>query len=301
MQGHYLPALGAQIVTQNILHPKQPRVPLKSVAIGNGYVSPLDTTFGYWETLCTVNPGVDKPVFNETRCEIMAANLPRCMGVLKTCYDHPDPAICAAASSVCWDGVISWYDAESYAGGRNRFDITAPCDIDNFCYANTALIQDYLNLPSSFNALGVPSTIKNFTVGSDAIQEAFELTDDLEITLKPEVEYLLANQIDVLIYQGNLDLACNTAGAKRWTANMAWKGQAEFVAKELKPWTSVVGGKEKEVGMFKEVNVKMVDGDSKTTRFALVTIDGSGHMVPQDQPEVALDMLHRWLYGKSFD
>lgn len=60
---------------------------------------------------------------------------------------------------------------------------------------------------------------------------------------------------------------------------MPWKGQAAFVAKELEPWTSKVGGKEKVVGKWKEVNVKMVDGDEKTTRFALVTIDASGHMV----------------------
>lgn len=113
-------------MSQNTLHPKQPQVLLKSLAIGNGYVSPLDTAFGYWETLCTTNPGVDKPVFNETRCEIMAANLPRCLDVANVCYEHPDPAICAAASTVCWYGVISYYDSESAAGGRNRFDSQLP-------------------------------------------------------------------------------------------------------------------------------------------------------------------------------
>ncbi|TVY43021.1 Carboxypeptidase Y-like protein [Lachnellula subtilissima] len=272
--GHYLPALGAQIVTQNALHPKQPQVPLKSLAIGNGYVSPLDTSFGYWETLCTTNPGVKEPIFNSTRCDIMAANLPRCMDVSRICYEHPDPAICQAASAVCWSGVIEFYDGESYAGGRNRFDITAPCDIDSFCYANTALIQDYLNLPSTFRALSVPAFITNFTL-----------------------TFLLASQIDVLIYQGNLDLACNTAGAKRWTSNMAWKGQAEFVAKELRPWRSAG----EVVGTAKEVRIEMVEGVGKRTRFALVTVDGSGHMVPQDQPAVALDMLDRWLAGKAFD
>jgi hypothetical protein len=30
-----------------------------------------------------------------------------------------------------------------------------------------------------------------------------------------------------------------------------------------------------------------------------VTIDGSGHMVPQDEPEVALYMLERWLDGRG--
>jgi cathepsin A (carboxypeptidase C) len=231
----------------------------------------------------------------------MASNLPRCLEVAKVCYDSPDPAICQAAASVCWEGVIKWYDSESYKGGRNRFDITAPCDIDDFCYANTGLIQDYLNLPDVFSALGVPSAVKKFLVGGPDVSEAFEKTNDLAISLIPEVQYLLASQIDILIYQGNLDLACNTAGAKRWTSNMAWKGQAEFVGKDLKDWQTEVEGKKKTVGKFKEVKVRMVEGSEKKTRFTLLTIDGSGHMVPQDQPEVAVNMLGKWIKGEAFD
>lgn len=159
------------------------------------------------------------------------------------------------------------------------FLVTAPCDIDQFCYANTKLLQDYLNLESTFTALNIPKEVKEFTAGSEAVEAAFFLTNDFGISLIPQIQYLLASQIDVLIYQGNLDLACNTAGAKRWTANLAWKGQAAFTSLDLKPWKSVKDGKEVKVGMFKEVNVKMVDGDEKKTRFALVTIDGSGHMV----------------------
>lgn len=120
--GHYIPTLAAELVAQNQLYPHRVQVPLKSVLIGNGYVSPLDTAFGYWETLCTTNPGVEKPVFNETRCDIMAANMPRCLDLARVCYAHPDPAICAAAEKVCNDGVINWYDGESGPGGRNRFD-----------------------------------------------------------------------------------------------------------------------------------------------------------------------------------
>lgn len=157
--------------------------------------------------------------------------------------------------------------------------VTAPCDVDDFCYANTILLQDYLNLDTTFTALSIPKEVKNFTAGSMAVENAFMLTNDWGISTVPQVQYLLANQIDVLIYQGNLDLACNTAGAKRWTANMQWKGQSAFTALELKPWKSSKDGKEVVAGKFKEVNIKMVEGDGKTTRFALVTIDGSGHMV----------------------
>jgi len=288
-------------VSQNSLHPHHPQVPLKSVAIGNGLISRSDTIFGYWETLCTTSPGVPEPIFNKTRCDILAANMPRCMDVLKTCDAYPDPALCGAAETVCMDEVAGYYEREIGIGGRNPYDITAPCDLDVLCYDGIAQIVDYLNLESSFQALGVPPSIQNYSIYSWDVEEAFRRTVDIQISTEPQVRYLLANQVDVLIYQGNLDLVCNTAGAKRWAANFQWQGQAEFTATEMKPWTSVVDGQERKAGMFKEVNINMVAGDEKATRFALVTIDRAGHMVPLDQPEVALDMLTRWLAGKSFD
>lgn len=231
----------------------------------------MDAAFGYWETLCSTNPGVSKPIFNKTRCDIMASNLPRCQELIKICYSHPDVAICAAAGAICWNGVIVHYDGESHKGGRNRFDITAPCDIDIFCYAETPLIQEYLNTPKVFKALGVPKSF-NYSISSWEVAEAFETTNDMEISTRPQVLYLLENGIATLFYQGNLDLACNTAGNIRWASNMPWKGQSEFVAKHAETWTS--GGKK--AGWFKEVNIEM---DGKTARFSFVTHYGAGHMV----------------------
>lgn len=85
-------------------------------------MSPRDTFFGYWETLCTTNPGVEKPVFNQTRCDLIASNMPRCMEVSAMCVQNPDPALCSAALSVCYEGVVGLYEDESGKGGRNRFD-----------------------------------------------------------------------------------------------------------------------------------------------------------------------------------
>lgn len=109
-------------MTQNERYPSEPQINLESCLVGNGYMSPMDTFYGYWETLCTTKPGVPTPVFNETRCDIMAANMPRCMDVAKACIQNPDPAICKAAGSVCYEGIIGWYENESGEGGRNRFD-----------------------------------------------------------------------------------------------------------------------------------------------------------------------------------
>lgn len=201
------------------------------------------------------------------------------------------------------------YDGESGAGGRNRFDITAPCDIDDFCYVNTGYIQIYLNLPHVQAALGIEKTMPahggHFAVGSEEVAAAFELTNDLSISMEPQVRYVLeSGGVDVLFYQGNLDLACNTAGNLRWADGMAWKGQAEFASKRLSGWGRAVGAEgfvKEQAGTMKEVRIRMGGEEGKRTRFAFVTVDGSGHMVPQDQPEVALDMVERWLNGKEFD
>src|ERR1700761_6969776 len=201
-QGHYVPILGAQIVSQNGLYPSRTQINLKSILVGNGYFSPLDTAFGYWETLCTTKPGVKEPVFNSTRCNIMATNLPRCINLAKVCYDNPDPAICQAAALVCWDGVIKYYDGESYKGGRNRFDITIPCELDDFCYPQVERIQQYLNQKPVWKALGVPEAIGSYNISSREVAMAFALGGDEGRTTEPQVLYLLESGIDVLVYQG---------------------------------------------------------------------------------------------------
>jgi cathepsin A (carboxypeptidase C) len=294
--GHYVPVSGAQIVAQNILYPRRPQVNLASIFVGNGYISPLDTAFGYWETLCTTNPGVESPVFNQTRCDLMATHLPRCMDLSKVCYTHPDPAICHIASTVCWDGVIHHYDGESGEGGRNRFNIIAPCETkDDLCYPEIPGIQAYLNEPWVFEALHVPKAVANYSIYNGDIELSFALTNDIEISTQPQVLYLLDNNIDVLLYQGNLDLACNTAGNLQWASTMPWKGQPAFVAQPKRKWESG----EKEVGWFKEVKTGMgVEG--KETTFAFATVNGAGHMVPYDKPAEALALVDRWLTRRSF-
>jgi cathepsin A (carboxypeptidase C) len=260
-------------------------------------MSSKDTTFGYWETLCTTNPGVSTPVFNETRCDILATNMPRCMEVYDVCINSLDPDICKAASSVCYKGIVGWYEDESsHKGGRNRFDseripstgttslanvellVTAPCFVDNFCYQEAAYVMEYLNSPAVWNALSPPKQVKNYTMESEAVVAAFRTTPEGMTLSSDEVLFLLANGVHFLAYQGNLDLACNTAGTLRWAHSLAWKGQVEFASKELRPWTSNITGQNETVGKAKEVRVQF-DGQAEASRFTFVTVEGAGHLV----------------------
>lgn len=179
----------------------------------------------------------------------------------------------------------------------SKFPVTHPCEEGVFCYKRSVYVESYLNLPHVRDALAIPSLVKNWTLSSDSVFEAFYKTADPGISLVPQIKYLLESEIDVLIYSGTLDLACNTAGSKRWMSNMQWKGQAEWNSKDLKSWgfNPMPAGEAKEVliktgggGVHgkKKGNTKNKDGtigkelsEEKLTRLALVTVYGSGHMV----------------------
>lgn len=89
---------------QNTLYPRHFQVPPTKVMIGNGLISPADRVYGYWETLCTTNPSVPKPISNKTRCDPMADNMPPCLHVIDACYKDLDAAICSAALEICNKG-----------------------------------------------------------------------------------------------------------------------------------------------------------------------------------------------------
>jgi len=165
------------------------------------------------------------------------------------------------------------------------------------------MLDRYLNSPAVRSALHIPAQIE-FKMFSSPVATAFALTNDLGISMEPQVRYILEHEVDVLIYQGNLDLACNTAGNLRWANGFMWKGATAFASKSLEPWYSTRNetkdGVALPAGKFKEVKVSMVQGSEKKTRFAFVTVDRAGHLVPQDQPEVALDLLTRWLKGERW-
>lgn len=135
-----------------------------------------------------------------------------------------DLSVSQAALEVCWNGVISLYDSESHKGGRNRFDskayavltisaedydsgtnsyriVTAPCDLDDICYASSTMIENYLNTVAVREALNVPKNVKHYSMMSSAVSNAFTITNDEGISMEAQVRYILENQIDVLIYQ----------------------------------------------------------------------------------------------------
>ena len=147
------------------------------------------------------------------------------------------------------------------------------------CYIQSARIETYLNSAAVWTSLSPPSEVKEYRFVSQPVIDAFDTSADGMTSTSELVVFLLSRGVHFLAYQGNLDLACNTAGNRRWAESVGWKGQVEFAAKGMREWRAFVeekGGMET-VGRMKEVRVKRGDGDE--VRFAFVTVDGAGHLV----------------------
>lgn len=72
-------------------------------------------------------------------------------------------------------------------------------------------------------------------------------------------------------------------GNLRWVDAMDWSGQKGFVASKLVPFTLDDG---------EEAGVKKSEGP-----LIFLRMHNAGHLVPMDQPNASLQMIHRWMQG----
>lgn len=98
-----------------------------------------------------------------------------------------------------------------------------------------------------------------------------------------DVSMLLQYGVKVVIYQGQLDVICNTLGAEKWIASLQWDGLASFQNTDRVPLYPPSGMKDRETGAFYKAYKNL----------ELYYIMKAGHMVPSDNGEMALEMVKR--------
>ena len=95
----------------------------------------------------------------------------------------------------------------------------------------------------------------------------------------PQVSDLLNAGIPVLIYAGDVDFICNYMGNKAWTLALEWKYQTEFQYAKDMEWGNESGLVRSSHGL------------------TFLQVYNAGHMVPTDQPVVALKMITQFMSG----
>jgi len=161
--------------------------------------------------------------------------------------------------------------------GMNVYDQRKKCEVPPLCY-DFSPVTTWLNSADVQTQLGVNKKWASCDFGIN-----FQFQGDWMQRYDTKLVDLLASGVRVLIYAGDCDFICNWLGNKHWTLKLDWAHSAEFNAAADEPFN--VNGKE--AGRLRTAN-----------GFSFLQVYQAGHMVPMDQPEVAVEMLNLFINDK---
>ena len=109
---------------------------------------------------------------------------------------------------------------------------------------------------------------------------------DFMKTVIGDVSKLLNFGLKVVVYQGQLDMICDTPGAEIWISKLDWEGIKDFQVASRKP-------------LYPNLKTRNTGAFVKSFKnLELYYILKAGHMVPSDNGEMALEMVRRVLAGQ---
>jgi cathepsin A (carboxypeptidase C) len=249
---------------------------LAGLAVGNGLTNP-EIQYQYYAEMGYNNSHHIK-VFDVNTYNAMTQAIPACTSMIHKC-NSGDSIVsnfaCQSAFLYCNTAETSPYRMT----GLNPYDIRKQCGDNPLCY-DFSHIQKFLNKKETKMALNVdPQHSHAWEACNFGINMKFHV--DWMKDFSPFVADLLNNGIPALIYAGDVDFICNYMGNKAWTYNLDWSGTEAFQTTDYHDW--------KGKGL-----ARTADG------LTFLQIFDAGHMVPSDQPEVALDMIRTFVTGGGF-
>ncbi|XP_020215288.1 serine carboxypeptidase-like [Cajanus cajan] len=265
--GHYIPALASR-VNQGNKKKEGIHISLKGFAIGNGLTNPAIQYPAYTDF------ALENKIISKANYDKISKSIPGCEQAIKTCETQGGKS-CEIAFGTC---VGIFNRILSIVGDINYYDIRKKC-VGQLCY-DFQNVEKLLNLKKVKSALGVRKDLE-FVSCSSTVYDA--MLQDWMRNLEVGIPTLLEDGINMLVYAGDKDFICNWLGNSRWVHAMEWSGKEAF-------------GKSPTVKF--EVDGAKAGSLNSYGPLSFLKVYDAGHMVPMDQPKVALQMLKSWMGGK---
>lgn len=257
------------------------------VALGDSWISPVDTVLTWGPYLYTFS------LLDQSD--------------LKVVNDYANKTASAFYAGQYEESTILWGDVERAIAKRTdnvniynvlQHNVKSPVkndalkkfkDINLFraYWQNVGRLQeqslsDFMNGPIRKKLGIIPD---NVTWGGQSMDVfAKQTVDFMKPTIK-EVSQLLNSGLMVAVYEGQLDIICDTIGAEVWINKILWPGLRAFSLVPKVPLYAPSQKQARNTGAF----VKEYEN------FHFYIILKAGHMVPADAPEMALSMVERIL------
>jgi vitellogenic carboxypeptidase-like protein len=172
-------------------------------------------------------------------------------------------------------------------------------------YFNFALSPDATPLGGSFvEWLDTPAIRAHIHVGDRSYAPAngtveFHLKEDW---MRGVVDMLvpLMENYRVLIYSGQNDVILGPALTEQFLFKLDWAGQQAYKEAKKIVWRRHERGPGSKLPDVAGYAREVAAPGNLAGQFTQVVVRGSGHMVPGDQPARALDMIERFIRGRSF-
>ncbi|ETS76439.1 hypothetical protein PFICI_11826 [Pestalotiopsis fici W106-1] len=290
--GRFIPLFGAEILKFNEWVPDDGhRIPLRSLMIGNGWTSPKDVLPAWYDVACYDYRGYP-PHLDESVCEYLLPLVDKCRTALKTCAATRDTDMCVSTNSICKD---QFADVVENNTTRSAFDRRLRnCNDGETCFGKMPPLINYLNSPkvhkslelqtqtgglkSSWSLLDVPTANRYMAAGDYHFPSVLELENILNY--RPSST---ERPVDVLYYVGVADIVCSPLGVQQTLEGLQWPGSVEFHAV---PWADLPY----------KTAANGPGGRVKSAKsLTLMELEEAGHLVPLDQPVMALQMVKDWL------
>ncbi|KAK0407406.1 hypothetical protein QR680_019180 [Steinernema hermaphroditum] len=160
------------------------------------------------------------------------------------------------------------------------------------CYMDDAT-QSYLRLKSVRQALHIPDEVPDWTdcsdnVGNNYYQQNHDTTPIFQSILDS------GYSLRILIYNGDVDMACNFLGDQWFVEALAAK-YGFTVVQEFGEWFYMAnaGLRHTPAGYKKQFRYKNITLDQ-------LTVKGAGHFVPVDRPAQALQMISNYILNANY-
>ncbi|XP_063315230.1 lysosomal protective protein-like [Pelobates fuscus] len=159
--------------------------------------------------------------------------------------------------------------------------VQKPVHMDPPCINSTASFT-FLNNAYVRKALNIPTEVQQWEVCSFDVYQGYGRVYQ---TMKDHYLKLLNTmKYRVLVYNGDVDMACNFLGDQWFVDSLEQKLQVQ-----RRPWMYNDGDQQQIGGFVKEFS-----------NLTFLTIKGAGHMVPTDKPIAAFIMISRYLKNEPF-
>jgi cathepsin A (carboxypeptidase C) len=268
--GQYVPVYGAAILDHNTRVPAKHQIPLVSIIIGNGWVSPAAQFSALYDISCYEHDSIP-PILNQTECAKIAPITARCEYLAHACATFPDEIVCAAVGDYCEPTLKAVVKGLRVGYPWDR-TLTCKVPTPDACYPELKGITEYFVIPEILDRLEAREQTQGkavpFEIVLSIIEERYSKSGGNALTSVPALTRLIDDaNVNVLIFVGTNDWIANPVGVRRYLDGMRFEGYLDFrnQGRLPLPWKTKEGNS--------AGTVKKIDG------LWHVELAGAGHMV----------------------